>query len=509
MESSDWPLEPCPSRYIGTRPKGARDRAWRYAYEGLDSGTVICIKCEKLLHGGINHLKYHLVGIDSHDARECQGTNLEIKRQTNALLADREEKKLQRERVKLAMRSTIAESQDASIDIEEEQEALEGIVGSRRGPRIRKPTTTTLPIASAFSSRVPRAGKGTAAPQSRSIGDNFVSKNTPGAQPSLEAIGWNREAHEKTNIATTDFWYFNNIPFNVADNPYWLNLVTAMTVAGKGYKAPSCKDLSGRLLANAVARAKEVVDQKNEWTKYGCTMFSDGWRSGKNHTIIHFSVACKDNVVFLKSVDASNKVKNAETLAAMLEHIVMEVRVENVVQIITNNAAAYVVVGRILQERHPTFFWTPCATHVLDLLLEDIGKLEWVTPVVEDARRITKYIYNHPWVLHLMREHTQGKDLVRVGVTRFAMIFLTLQSILAALNSLKQMFVSEAWLNSPYSKKVEGEVVACIVFDNQFAQRVAEIVKVSEPLVRVLRLMDGDKTPMGYIYEAMDRLRSL
>ncbi|XP_059063173.1 uncharacterized protein LOC131856039 [Cryptomeria japonica] len=239
------------------------------------------------------------------------------------------------------MRSAIAESQGASIDIEEEQEALEDIAGSLCGPRIRKPTTT-LPITFASSSRVPGVGSGIGASQSGSIGDYFVPRNTPGAQPSLEATGWNREAHEKTDIAAAGFWYFNNIPFNVAGNPYWLNLVTTMTVAGKGYKAPSHK---WELLTNAIARAKEVVEnQKNEWTKYGCTILSDGWTNGKNRTIINFLVACKDNVVFLKSVDASSKVKNAETLAGMLEHIVMEVGVENVVQIITDNAATYVAV---------------------------------------------------------------------------------------------------------------------------------------------------------------------
>ncbi|XP_057848458.2 uncharacterized protein LOC131058955 [Cryptomeria japonica] len=387
MAREQWPLDPCPSGYIGTRPRGARDGAWRYAYEGPDPGLVICIKCEKILHGGINRLKYHLAGIDTHDARACPETNEEIKRQMNALLVAGEEKKLQRERAKLAMRSTIAESQGVSVDLEEEQEALEGKVGSRCGPHIRKPTTTLL-FASASSSRIP----GTVPlPSSRSgsIGDYFVPRNTPGAQPSLEAIGWNKEVHEKTDIAVADFWYFNNIAFNVADNPYWLNLVIARTVSGNGYKAPSCKDLSGRLLTNAVARAREVMeDRKIEWANYGCTILCDGWS-----TIINFLVACKENVVFLKSVDASSKVKNAKTLAGMLEHVVMEVGVENVVQIITDNAAAYVSAGGILQERHPTLFWTPCATHVLDLLLEDKGKLEWVTPVVEDARRITKYIW--------------------------------------------------------------------------------------------------------------------
>ena len=59
-----------------------------------------------------------------------------------------------------------------------------------------------------------------------------------------------------------------------------------------------------------------------------------------------FLVACKDDVVFWKSLDASNKVKNAHTLALMLETVVMDVGVENVVQIITDNPAAYVAAGK-------------------------------------------------------------------------------------------------------------------------------------------------------------------
>lgn len=186
-----------------------------------------------------------------------------------------------------------------------------------------------------------------------------------------------------------------------------------------------------RLLSSATERARTAIEeQREEWKNYGCTILSDGWTDGKNRTIINFLVSCKNEVVFLKSVDASSIVKNAENLARMLEKVCMEVGLENVVQIITDNAVANVVAGRILQDKHHTLFWTPCAAHVLDLLLEDIGKLDWVTPIVEDGRRITKYIYNHPWVLNLMREHTNGRELVRPGVTRFAMVFLTLQSIL-------------------------------------------------------------------------------
>ena len=68
---------------------------------------------------------------------------------------------------------------------------------------------------------------------------------------------------------------------------------------------------------------------------------------------------------------------------------------KNVVQIITDNVANYVVAGKMLMERHPTIFLTPCAAHCLDLMLEDIGKIDFVKDIVESSKNITKFIYNH------------------------------------------------------------------------------------------------------------------
>ena len=110
-------------------------------------------------------------------------------------------------------------------------------------------------------------------------------------------------------------------------------------------------------MKDVVCSGKEVVEeQRLEWKQYGCTILSDGWTDGRNRTIINFLVSCKDQVIFLKSLDASDKIKMAKTLARMLENIVIEFGAENVVQIITDNAAAYVAVGRILQEKHKTLF---------------------------------------------------------------------------------------------------------------------------------------------------------
>ncbi|KAH9293466.1 hypothetical protein KI387_041331, partial [Taxus chinensis] len=82
---------------------------------------------------------------------------------------------------------------------------------------------------------------------------------------------------------------------------------------------------------------------KLSWAKTGCTIMSDGWSDGKNRTIINFLASCPQGTMFLKSVDASDRVKDANLLFELLDEVVVEVGVENVVQIITDNASNYVL----------------------------------------------------------------------------------------------------------------------------------------------------------------------
>ena len=129
---------------------------------------------------------------------------------------------------------------------------------------------------------------------------------------------------------------------------------------------------------------------------------SDGWTDQKGRTLINFLVSCPKGTMFIKSVDASHQIKDARTLCDLLDVFILEVGAEHVVQVITNNATNYVVASRVLMERHPTLFWTPCAAHCIDLMLEDIGKIPFVKDIVDSSKSITKFIYNHACVLKLM-----------------------------------------------------------------------------------------------------------
>ena len=123
------------------------------------------------------------------------------------------------------------------------------------------------------------------------------------------------------------------------------------------------------------------------------------------------------------------------------------------VQVITNNAANYVAVGKMLMERHHTLFWTPCAAHCINLLLEDMGKLSFIKEVIDMARSVPKFIYNHAFVLSLMRRFTRNKELRRPAITHFSINFITFQFLLQCQFELKQMFVSDEWRDCRYSRR--------------------------------------------------------
>jgi hypothetical protein len=100
-----------------------------------------------------------------------------------------------------------------------------------------------------------------------------------------------------------------------------------------------------------------------------------------------------------------------------MDEFIVVIHIEHVVWVITDNATNYMAIGRVLMKRHPTLFWIPCAMHYIDfmmedikkiyLMMEDIKKIYFVEKVIGEAKRITRFIYNHALVLSLMRTCTK------------------------------------------------------------------------------------------------------
>ncbi|GAV63663.1 DUF659 domain-containing protein/Dimer_Tnp_hAT domain-containing protein, partial [Cephalotus follicularis] len=69
--------------------------------------------------------------------------------------------------------------------------------------------------------------------------------------------------------------------------------------------------------------------------------------SNRQRTLINFLVYYPDGLTFIKSVDVSDAVKNAQTLVNLFFEVVEWVGPSNVVHIVTDNAAKYTAIVAI------------------------------------------------------------------------------------------------------------------------------------------------------------------
>lgn len=153
----------------------------------------------------------------------------------------------------------------------------------------------------------------------------------------------------------------------------------------------------------------------------------------------------------------------------------------------------YVKAGELLMEKRKNLYWSPCAAHCINLMLEDFGNLPMHHDAVEKAKFVSTYIYKRSLVVNLMREHTNGRDLTRAGSTRFATNYFNLKSFHVLKAALRKMFTSEAWTKSRHAKEKRGKKVQEIILgDANFWLSIISCLKSVTPLVKVLRLVDGD-----------------
>ena len=94
-----------------------------------------------------------------------------------------------------------------------------------------------------------------------------------------------------------------------------------------------------------------VNQQREKWKTYGCTIMSDGWTGPTRLSIINFMVYSKGSTVFLKSVDASNKIKDHKYIYKLLKNVIKEVGVDNVVQIVIENGSTFVKARKVLMKK--------------------------------------------------------------------------------------------------------------------------------------------------------------
>ncbi|CAL9129750.1 unnamed protein product [Musa textilis] len=318
-----------------------------------------------------------------------------------------------------------------------------------------------------------------------------------------------QEIIDQADIAVAKFMYESGIPLSAANSVYFQRMADAIAAVGPGYKMPSHHSLKGKLLSRCTTDAEEISKElRKSWEVTGCTVLVDRLMDTAARSIVNFFVYCPKGTMFLKSVDVSQIETTLEGLVHLFESIIQDVGPGNIVHFLSDSAPWYKAVGKVLMDKYKTFFWSACVNHCIELMFKGLSEMDEVYGVIAKAKKITQLIYNDAWLLDLLKKTTDGRHLIRPGMTQSITDHLTLQNIFSLKDALQQMFTCDSWEESVLSKQKLGMGAKNIVFDLQFWQSCANIIKVSEPLARVLHLADGGERPsMGYIFDAFEKAK--
>ncbi|XP_031395654.1 uncharacterized protein LOC116206953 [Punica granatum] len=296
--------------------RGKSDPAWAHCKEvpsASGRNGLLYLYCSKVLSDGcINRFKQHLAGLKG-NAEACRKVLVAIRfRMQEHLARHMMEKKRKRD--------MLYEQNPYAPLFEHDEEIVE-----------------MTPLHSKAKGKATQDTKSKAALSNKmKINLYFEARTTPGAQRTLKSVLQSKEVTEKCDLAISKWMLATSIPFNTVNSPYYQQAIDAIASMGAGYKGLGFHDLRGYLLTKNV----------------------------------------KEGIVFLKSVDTSDASKTGEMLYKLFREVVLFVGQENVVHFVTDNAANYVVVGRLLEQEFRTIFWSPCAAHCINLILSDIGKLD-------------------------------------------------------------------------------------------------------------------------------------
>ncbi|GBG90763.1 hypothetical protein CBR_g51269 [Chara braunii] len=253
---------------------------------------------------------------------------------------------------------------------------------------------------------------------------------------------------------------------------------------------------------------RSVLDTSRET---GCTIMTDGWTNIRGQTWCNYLVGTEIGVVYV-STDVMRGKKDASALAnAWLKRVKsMDVQLSDITAFVTDSAGVNVAAMEVFQKDESVkhIFWIPCVARIMDLILEDIGGIDWVASRISQARLVTRFFKRHGHAREVLEAHST-KTLLLPAETRFGTNVIMMERLVALRAALTDVVVDDRWRETVWStskiRKDAAEVTACIG-SPPWWEDLRALCKMLEPIMGMLKLVDSDTRQISKIlrrYEEM------
>ncbi|CAI5520470.1 unnamed protein product [Closterium sp. Naga37s-1] len=135
------------------------------------------------------------------------------------------------------------------------------------------------------------------------------------------------------------------------------------------------------------------------WKRDGVTVSSDMMTDRCGRPQANVLLVNNSGAVFEQAVDCHMESKTGGYIASLLRPVIDEVGPENVVAVCTDGGSNYASAATKIASTWPHIEHVPCATHVLDLMMEGVGKMGWAQGLVEKGEMMINFVRNHHFTL--------------------------------------------------------------------------------------------------------------
>ena len=256
--------------------------------------------------------------------------------------------------------------------------------------------------------------------------------------------------------------------------------------------------------------------------KRKAALLSDGKKMENGHPCVNFVYGNEDGTMYCANVDTFGKSKTGEWYAEEIKKII-ERTGNSVPLVLLDSAGECDKARKILRKWCKTLTAGACATHTLDLLFDDICKLDRFKKMLGTARVITKVVRNHT-KLHAHYVENGGTAIDKWSDTRQVAAMYMVLSLKRNMPKLVALVLSDVfkkWGQSKHKRKTtdydpmqgtagQGKtneqlagIVQKAVQSTEFWQEVDIFITVLEKIYATLRANDSEVPGTPDIYFRM------
>ncbi|CAI5978196.1 unnamed protein product [Closterium sp. NIES-64] len=186
------------------------------------------------------------------------------------------------------------------------------------------------------------------------------------------------------------------LPERIVDDPVFRYAVQCFLRAGPGYVPPKRGYVGGAGLKKVRQKMEAALAPvAASWKRDGVTVSSDMMTDRCGRPQANILLVNDSGAVFEQAVDCNMESKTGGYIASLLRPVIDKVGPENVVAVCTDGGSNYASAARKIAGTWLHIEHVPCATHVLDLLMEDVGKMGWAKGLVEKGGEMITFVRNH------------------------------------------------------------------------------------------------------------------